>query len=202
MNENETKITGLPYADTEPVIVFIFTLLAMSFFGLDTGILPFECLPLLGLIQLGSLPVYVIAAYNKIKRGEALIGCCFLIFAAVFGGMSGLCNVFMYFAGLNGWPFSNMILGFLWFWAGLVLFPVATASAKGPLFPFLVFFLGGLQLCILGINTLFFNSPVLTTAVIVLEFLVAVIGCYCWCSIMFIFAGKDPYLGPILGRKK
>ena len=200
MEENNVKLTAVPFADTEPVIVFIFTLLAASFFGLDTGFLPITCLPLLGLIQVGALPVYIVAAYNKIKRGEALMGCCFLIFAAVFGGMSGFTNIFMYFANVFSLPFSNKILGFVWFWSGLVLLPVASANSKGPLFPFLVFFLGALQLIVLGINVLFFNSQILTYIVIVLEGLVAAIGCYCWCSVMFIFAGKKPYLGPIMGK--
>lgn len=201
MNEDKTTPVAIKTADSEPTIVYIFTLIAMCCFGLDTGFLPGECLILLGLLQIGVLPIYIIGAYNIIKRNNPLIGNCFMMFAATFGGVGGLCNIFTYFSSIFNWPLSTKIMGVIWIWAGFILLPVAFGSLRGPLFPFIVFASGSIQFILLGLNILFFSNPILSFLVTICEGITGFVGLYCWVAAMFSFTEYKLPFGPILKKK-
>lgn len=115
----------------------------------------------LGLIQIGCWPAYIIASVITLKRGDAVSGNCFMIFACCFGGIGGLTNLFAYLGGIWGWPLDNSIIGYVWIWSGIVVTAVVIAIREAPLVSFLTFLVAIPLLEIMGFVTLgYLTAPV------------------------------------------
>lgn len=167
----------------------------MMFLALGTGYLSGGALLLLGCIQIGVYPIYIFCAQNAINRKETLSGNCYLIFASLFGGAAGLCNIATYLAGVMNWPIDSRIMGVVWIWSGLMLIPVVTAMAKGPSIPFLVFACGGIMLVLFGITALGYAVVVLSPVVSFLQAVVGIGGFYVFLVNMFAAGGVVLPLG-------
>lgn len=189
--------------DASPTILFLFTMLTMMFLGLGAGFISGEAVLLLGCIQLGIFPVYLVAGKNSINKNESLSGNCFMIFAALFGGAGGLCNIAAYFAGVFGWPIDGSIMGIVWIWSGVMLLPVVLSMLKGPSLPVIVFAFGGIMLVLFGIETLGYYSDVINMLVLVMQAIVAIGGFYVCIAFLFGQAGISLPLGkPLVKDQK
>lgn len=171
--------------DASPTILFTFTMLTMMFLALGTGYIHGEALLLLGCVQIGVYPVYIYCAKNAIDQKQTLSGNCYLIFASLFGGAAGLCNLATYFAGIMGWPLDGRLIGIVWIWSGLMLIPVVAAMRKGPWIPFVVFAAGGIMLVLFGISALGYASFLLNPIVAVMQAVVGIGGFYVFLANMF-----------------
>ncbi len=182
-------------ADASPTILFTFTMLTMMFLALGTGYLSGSALLLLGCIQIGVYPVYIYCATNAISRKDPISGNCFLIFASLFGGAAGLCNLASYFAGIFDWPVDGRIMGIVWIWSGLMLVPIVAAMRKGPSLPVAVFSSAAVMLVLFGVSSLGYFSEVLSPIVLVLQAFVGIGGFYICLASLFSMAEISLPLG-------
>ncbi len=187
-NEKIAVESSRVVADASPTILFTFTMLTMMFLALGTGYLNGSALLLLGCIQIGVYPVYIYCAANAINRKDPISGNCFLIFASLFGGAAGLCNLAFYFAGIFNWPVDGRIMGIVWIWSGVMLIPIVAAMRKGPSLPFAVFGSAALMLVLFGVSSFGYFSGVLSPLVSVLQAFVGIGGFYICLASLFAMA--------------
>ena len=186
-----------------PAMLFIFTMLTMMFLGMNTGFFDASALLLLGLIQLGCFPAYLIGGITYIKKGDSINGNVFLIFATAFGGIGGLTNCVAYFSGINGQPLDTRILGVVWIWCGIAIIPIVAGMLRGPLMPLLVFAMGSLQLTLAGLLDLQLIPPTFMGLNNFCCLVIALGGFYCSLSNLCGFSAIQLPLGkPLIKAKK
>lgn len=186
-----------------PAMLFIFTMLTMMFLGMNTGFFDSSALLLLGLIQLGCFPAYLIGGITYIKKGDSINGNVFLIFATAFGGIGGLTNIVNYFSMLNGNPLDTRILGVVWVWCGVAIIPIVAGMLRGPLMPLIVFSTGSVQLMMAGLLDLQLLPPAFMTLNNLCCLIIALGGFYCSLANLFGFSNIRIPLGkPLLKQEK
>lgn len=181
--------------DASPTILFIFSMLTIMFACLGNGYLDNNALLLLGCIQLGVFPLYAVCAIFSILKDDSISGNCFLIFASLFGGAGGLCNLATYFSAIYGWPIDSRIMGIVWICSGLMLIPIVSSMRSGPSIPFLIFALAAAMLVCFGITALGYATTILAFPITIMQFIVGFGGFYICIANLFLLAGIPCPLG-------
>ncbi|GCF95494.1 hypothetical protein NRIC_33850 [Enterococcus florum] len=191
------------YGEPSPAMLFIFTMLTIMFYGVSTGFFDTSALLLLGVIQLGCFPAYLIGAITYLVKGDSINGNVFLIFATAFGGIGGGTNIVNYFMTTNGNPLDGRILGVVWLWCGLSVIPIVCGMLNGPLMPLIVFSVGAIQLIMSGLFDLGILPDFFQTIIHMCYLIIAFGGFYCSLASLFGFSKIHVPLGkPLIAKKK
>lgn len=148
--ENQSK-----WATAAPTLNLIFGMLSIMFAALFFGYLQPSAAFILGIIQIGVWPAYLIGSLLMLRSGDVVGGNTFFYFATFFGIAPGLVTVGTYFAEINGWPFDPKILGILWLSVGMTLTFTIPAFAKAELLTFLVIASAGIAIDFIGLAYIF-----------------------------------------------
>lgn len=122
MNVQKVSFEGL--GDPGPAMTFIFTMLTMEFWGIYAGIFTGPTILVVGICQIACFVPYLIGAIFYFVKGNGLMGCCFLIFATIFGSLGGGLNIFAGLANIFGWEYSNQMAYIPFIWGAAALLPI------------------------------------------------------------------------------
>lgn len=176
-------------------VCFIFTNLCFLFWANLLGILGGGAALAIGLIQLGMVIAYHLAASKVFVRGQAFDGNIFLIFATFFGGVGGLSNIATAIAPIIGIPYEGTAVGYCWVMCGIFLIAILPACLKSPWVVFVLYALAGLALLLLGLVIIGILNAGLSTSIGWMLFAVGVLGLYMTLSGMYSFVGMNLPLG-------
>jgi hypothetical protein len=143
------------WATAAPTLNLIFGMLSIMFAALFFGYLQPPAAFILGIIQIGVWPAYLIGSLLMLRSGDVVGGNTFFYFATFFGIVPGLVTLGTYFAGIYGWPFDPTILGIFWLSVGITLTLTIPAFAKAEALVFLVIAAAGFALDLIGLAYLF-----------------------------------------------
>lgn len=166
------------WASATPTMTLIFSMLAMMFWANFMGYLKPEAALLLGVIQVGIFPAYLIGAVILLKEGDALNGNVFFYFATWFGFVAGLINIVTYFAPIYNWAIDPRITGYFWLWAAVMLYGSLPAYRKVPWVFFTVLFCAATALLLIALTSLELVPVVFNIAAGWCLFVVGVFGLY------------------------
>lgn len=139
------------WATAAPTLNLIFGMLSIMFASLFFGYLQPSAAFILGIIQIGVWPAYLIGSLLMLQSGDVVGGNTFFYFATFFGIVPGLVTIGTYFAEINGWPFDPKILGIFWLSVGMTLTLTIPAFAKAEALTFLVIAAAGIALDFIGL---------------------------------------------------
>jgi hypothetical protein len=147
------------WASAGPTLNLIFSILSLIFAGMFLGFLNESAAFILGLIQIGVWPTYLIGSVIMLQSGDMVGGNTFLYFATFFGLVPGLVTVGTYFAQMYGWPFDPTTLGIMWLSVGLILTFTLPAFAQTPSLNFAVLACAGIAIDFIGLGYLNIVPP-------------------------------------------
>lgn len=142
------------WASAAPTMTLMFSMLGLMFWAIFVGLLKPEAALLLGVIQVGIFPAYLIGGIILLKEGDGLNGNVFYYFSTYFGLCAGLYNLVTYFAPIYHWAIDPRIMGYFWLCASIMLFGSLLGYKKVPWVFFSVLFFAALALFILGFTAL------------------------------------------------
>ncbi|HZK09508.1 MAG TPA: hypothetical protein VFD08_00430 [Clostridia bacterium] len=167
------------WASAAPTLNLIFGMLSIMFAALFLGYLKPSAVYILGLIQIGVWPGYLIGSLIMLRSGDIVGGNTFFYFATFFGLAPGLVTVGTYLADVFGWAYDPKILGIMWLSVGLTLTFTIPAFIKSELVTFLVIAAAGIAIDFIGLAYLFTGyAQTFNTIAGVLLFFVGVGGIY------------------------
>lgn len=164
--------------DPGPTMVFIFTMITMLFWGLYAGIFKGNTSLVIGLIQLACFPAYLTGAIIFFMKNDSVNGNAFLIFATLFGGVGGVCNIAAHFGQVYSWGLDGTLSAIPFIWGGISILPVLVLIRKAPALSFLVFAAAAIFLILIGFISLGLLPTFLNVVVKWLGLFVAVGGFY------------------------
>lgn len=117
-------------ADPRAAGTLLFSLLTMCTWGVYSGICDGPINLVLGLIQLSCFIPYLIVAIIFYFKGNALYGSIYLVFAAIFGGISALLNIATGISEIYGVEINTQLLGIAFLYGAIMLIPVLVVIRK------------------------------------------------------------------------
>ncbi|NMM61698.1 hypothetical protein HBE96_03130 [Clostridium sp. P21] len=192
----------LELGNPAPTMLFIFTMITMMFWAQYMGIVKPEAQLLLGLFQLGCFPAYLIGGITFLKKGDSISGNTYLIFATIFGGLSGFGNTGIGIASFLGWPVDTTMLSIPILWSGIIVIPILICIRYADALTFVVFTCGSLLLILSGLVGLSVFPTTINPLITILCFIVAVGGLYISIATICSFGGVFLPLGKPLFKNK
>ena len=127
-SEREAPIRKI--GDPGPALTFIFSMLAICFWGNAQGLYSGESILAIGIVQLACYVPYMICSVMYYLRGDTLNSAIFMIFSTLFGGVGGGINLAIGIGQLYGFSVPSEIIVIPFFCSGIAVVPMIVCIRK------------------------------------------------------------------------
>lgn len=129
----------------------IFSILSFLTWATLTGVMGPDAALAVGIVQLLTLPSYLVAATNLLKVGDGFSGNIFSIFCCFFAGVGGITNVLSWLSATYGLPYDPMIGGILWIVIAIEFGACLPGFKSAPWYTFIMVILASTALLEIGL---------------------------------------------------
>ncbi|WP_066458557.1 hypothetical protein [Anaerotruncus rubiinfantis] len=116
--------------DPGPGLTFIFSMLAICFWGSSQGLYSGQSVLAMGIVQLACYIPYLISTVLYYLKGDTLNAAIFMIFSTLFGGVGGGLNIAAGIGQLKGFELSPEISAIPYFCSAVAVVPLLICVRK------------------------------------------------------------------------